>query len=346
MLTTATFQEMETLIKPVLLAREVPLILGKPGVGKSSFWRKIAEDTKLEFLDLRLTTLDPTMLNGFLWMDEAQMKATFKTLDVFPLKDDPLPKGKKGWILHLDEFTQTPKSVEGAAFQLVLDRIVGMKLLHPKVYIVCSGNPPGQGMIAKTISTPMRTRLIHFVMQNTLKSFTDAMLNLNFHPLIINYLNGHEDDMNNFDKAYQLQTGTYACERSWEKMSNIMKQFDHLKWKVKEQHTPILTGTVGDEAGAGFYAFLQSYYAAPDIASIVQSPQGTPLPDSGAEQYAALSYLGDKVTMNNGKQVATYLQRFPEELQYIYGRILKRDKEDIMDKHFEFIDDLIAKYAD
>lgn len=359
MLTDQTFNQLEETLPKVLNAGQVPFITGDPGVGKSTLWRNIAKRFNLKFIDIRLSTFDPTMFNGFLWMDPKTGKASFMPLDLFPLEGEALPinpenqKPYNGWLIHLDEFTQAPKSVEGAAFQLVLDHEVGPNKVHPKARLACSGNSVGAGTIAKQISTPMRSRLIHFSMKNDITSFTEAMIDLDFHPLVINYLNAYSDNLNNFRTNYKNPDGTYACERSWEMLSDFIKGVERMndpdnpgqKLKITDSDLPTLVGTVGEEAGAGVYTFIKAYYACPDIALIAADPQGTMIPTLAVDQYAALAYLVAKITPNNGGAVATYLQRFSQEMQLIFARTLVRKNEAIFDQHFGFIKQHIIDYA-
>lgn len=39
----------------------------------------------------------------------------FMPFNIFPLENTPLPKGKNGWLLFLDEFNSAPKDVQAAA---------------------------------------------------------------------------------------------------------------------------------------------------------------------------------------------------------------------------------------
>jgi len=350
MLNTNTFQELERLLPPVLNAGNVPFIQGYPGVGKSSFAKKLADKANLFLVDVRLSTLDPVMLNGFLWCKDSDEKASFRALDRFPLAGDPIPINPKtsapyrGFLLLLDEFTQMPKAVEGGTFQLVLDKVVCSQHLHPKCAIMCAGNPTGKGMIAKDISTPMRTRLVHYELQNTLESFLTPMIDLGFHPIIIGYLQTDAGMLNNFVKNATNKDGTYACERSWEMMSNNLKEMEKLG-KLTKADLPTFVGTIGDAAGNGLFAFYEHYYSCPEISKIVGDPINTPLPPSKQEQYAALVFLVDKTTETNSDNLATYIKRFDEEMQLIFGRVLLSKNVKAFDKSFEFITDLIAKYA-
>ena len=349
-LSKLTYQELMELIPIVLMAGEVPFIQGNPGVGKSTFWKEVAKKFNLFFIDIRLSTYDPTMLNGFLWMKGE--KAAFKLLENFPVEGDPIPinpetgKPYDGFLIHLDEFTSIPKPVEGAAYRLVLDKEVGDKHLHEKAFIACSGNPQGKGMLGKSISTPMRSRLIHFEMANRLEEFIDECIyKLDFHPLIPTFLKTNVDMFNNFEESANFVDGTYACERTWQKLSNQLKIITQNGGKIEEKHMPILTGTVGSAAAAKFAAYIKSYYASPDFGDIVANPTTAMVPEKLIEQYACIPYLVENVDMNTGAQLAQYIPRFNEECRMIFAKFMINKKEDVFDQHFKFLTHMAVKYA-
>lgn len=350
-LTKLSYQELQELIPIVLKSGEVPFIQGFPGIGKSNFWREIAEKFDLLLIDIRLTTLDPTMLNGFLWMDKNENRAEFKSLNLFPLQGDEIPINPKtgnpykGFLIHFDEFTQIPKAIEGAAYRVILDREVGERKLHDRVFMACSGNTQGFGQISKPMSTPMRSRLIHFEMVNDAKKFiTETIDKLDFHPLIPAFLADNHDYMNNFADNHSNIDGTYACERTWQKLSNILKAFKKDQ-NIEQRHLPLLVATVGEAAGNGFYAFTQSYYSSTPISDIVANPATARIPELRTERYAALAYLIQNCTLNNGAALDIYIRRFDEEFQVIFGKMLLKKNEEVFDQHFSWITDLVVKYA-
>ena len=111
-------KQAKELITDVLLAGLVPMISGSPGSAKSSIIKQIAQEFNLELIDERLAQSDPTDYKGFptTYADANGVKrAGYLPMDTFPLAGDPLPKGKTGWLLFLDEFNSAPISVQAAA---------------------------------------------------------------------------------------------------------------------------------------------------------------------------------------------------------------------------------------
>lgn len=92
----------------------VPYVRGSPGVGKSSIMRSIAEDFSLHMIDHRLSTSEPTDMTGLpKFVGDYAHFAPFT--EIFPIKTTPIPAGKRGWIIFLDEFNAAKRDVQAAA---------------------------------------------------------------------------------------------------------------------------------------------------------------------------------------------------------------------------------------
>lgn len=91
----------------------VPYLQSSPGIGKSAIVKEIAEEYDLQLIDIRLSQLDPVDLNGFGAVQDGIAK--YIPFDTFPLVTTPLPKGKSGWIVFLDEMSSAPPAIQAAA---------------------------------------------------------------------------------------------------------------------------------------------------------------------------------------------------------------------------------------
>ena len=125
------------MVKQILSVNLVPFLQGSPGIGKSAIIKEVANGAKLKVIDLRLSQCEPTDLLGLPVLSEK--KAKYKAFDTFPLEKDKVPAGYNGWLLFLDELNSAPRSVQVAAYKIVLDRMVGQEKLNDKVYIVAKG---------------------------------------------------------------------------------------------------------------------------------------------------------------------------------------------------------------
>ncbi len=103
---------------PDLAATLPPLMIwGPPGIGKSAVVRAVAEQEGIGFIDLRLSQRDPVDLRGIPVPREDRT-------DWLPSGDWPREPESRG-ILLFDELTAADRSVQVAAYEMILDRRLG-----------------------------------------------------------------------------------------------------------------------------------------------------------------------------------------------------------------------------
>ena len=90
-------------------------IVGSPAIGKSSVVHSVASELNLQVIDHRLSTSAPEDLSGLPHFDDKGFARFSPFADLFPLEHTPLPEGKEGWLLFLDEFSSAHKDVQAAA---------------------------------------------------------------------------------------------------------------------------------------------------------------------------------------------------------------------------------------
>ena len=113
---TVTPLSAKPLLLPILMSGLCPMLTSSPGVGKSSVALEICKEFNLELVDIRLSTVDPTDLNGFIAPNLNTGRADYLPPSVFPIEGmDEIPKGKDGWLIFFDEITAAPPSIQAAA---------------------------------------------------------------------------------------------------------------------------------------------------------------------------------------------------------------------------------------
>lgn len=292
----------------------VPYIRSSPGMGKSAIVRSIAEEYNLELIDHRLSTSAPEDLSGLPHFTDG--KATFMPFDMFPTEDMPLPPGKDGWILFLDEMNSAPKSVQAAAYKLVLDKMVGLKKLHPRVLIVCAGNLDTDRAIVNPLSTAMQSRVITLVMDLKFDEFLeDVMLAQSWDNRIIAYLSWKPSNLHDFRPDHNEHT--FCCPRTWEFMNKLIKGEE-----VLEENAPHYAGTITSGVANEFIQFTKIFKTLPKIEEIMRDPMNTDVPRDPGARYATALHLTEHVEDDNISSVAAYVERFPTEIKVVFYRTI------------------------
>lgn len=329
---TLSPSELRDAVVECMKANLTPYIEGSPGIGKSQIVAQIAHDYKMDLIDLRLSQCAPEDLMG-LPMRQGD-KAIFAPFEMFPLESTPLPKGKRGWILFLDELPSASKSVIAAAYKLILDHMVGGHKLHPNVVIVTAGNKTTDKAIATNVGTAMQSRLVHLELNVTKEDFTKHARSVGMDHRILGFIEFQPSKLHYFDPNHHNKT--FPCPRTWEFVSKLI----HGK-PLEEISLPLLAGAISDGVAVEFHTFLQEYEKLPKIAKIVEDPEGTEVPENASTKYAVVTMLVDHVNTDNMKKIVTYVKRLPPEFQVIFFRgVVQKDmslkqhpafKENILD---------------
>ena len=245
------------------------------------------------------------------------MRAAFAPFEMFPTKDVPLPEGKNGWVLLLDEMNSAAKAVQAAAYKIVLVRMVGQAELHPDVFIVAAGNLTTDRAIVNPLSTAMQSRLIHLEMTIDHKAFMDHALSARFDPRVLAYLSFRPGHLHKFDADHVDRT--FPCPRTWEFVSKLIA--DTPSEKV---NTTLIAGAIGEGVAIEFTTFLKVYADMPSYAAICAAPDKIAVPTNPGTLFAILMMLVDSFTRDTFKDIVPYVKRLPPEHQVIFCRGVNR----------------------
>lgn len=308
----------------------VPFIEGSPGVGKSAIIRQIAKQYNLKMIDYRLATADPTDIQGLPHFEREiyeytdsnneiktheQSVAKFVPFNQFPIEGTNLPKDKNGWLLFLDEFNQAPRSVQAAAYQLVLDHKVGQYKLDSRCKIVCAGNLDTDNAITNNLGTAMQSRLIHIeIVPNFTCWLEDVALPNKYDERIIAFLNMHNNLLMDFEPDHEDKT--FACPRTWEFTNKLI-----IGQKDLKPLQPLLAGTITSGVAVEFVTFSEIYKDLVTIESIVKDPVNTKLPDSKAIQYALITSLVLKTNKSNIEPISIYIDRMSQSFKVLFYKM-------------------------
>lgn len=299
----------------------VPFLKSSPGWGKSSIIKQIAKQAGLKVLDTRLSTCAPEDLTGlprFYVDDQGVNRATFAPFDNFPIEGTPVPEGYNGWLLFLDEFNSAPKSVQAAAYKLVLDREVGLHKLHENVAIVAAGNQSTDRAIVNPMSTAMQSRVVTINMVLNHKEFMeDVVLPNKWDFRVAAYLAYRPGALDDFRPDHNEDT--FCCPRTWDFVNELIKgRFLGEGELAKKQN--LLAGTITSGTAIEFVKFTEIIAELPDLKKIVSDPMGYAVPVKPEIRYSTVMYLFDHITESNLSPVCAYMNRFSLEFRILFFR--------------------------
>lgn len=330
----------------ILAAGLVPFLRSSPGMGKSSIMRAIAKEYGLILIDIRLSTAAPEDLTGLPQFIEVSIEdpedpsktvkhkyATFVPFDIFPLAGTPLPKGKNGWLIFFDEFNSAGKTVQAAAYKVLLDRLINQTPLHEKAAIVAAGNLDTDRAITNNIGTALQSRMIHLEMHlvpDSLGLHSEFMADVaypnDWDERVIAFLNYKPDRLMDFRPDHNDKT--FCCPRTWDftqklikgKTYNFIKDADGNEIYEMDRKSAMYAGAITSGVAIEFINFTKVYTNLPKIEDIVNNPVNTQIPGDPPVKYAVANMLISHSTDKNFEQLTQYMNRMSAELRVVYFR--------------------------
>lgn len=256
-------KEIAQLLKAVIAGESIPAVYlwGPPGVGKSRICKDVAEEEKVEFIDMRLSMKDPTDIKGLPTVQDG--KARWLPPSEFPTQG-------RG-ILLLDEMNLASPLTQAAAYQLILDRRVGEYVLPDGWHIIAAGNKAEHGANVFKMAAPLRNRFIHIEFELDVDNWREWALNNNVASEVIEFISFRPDLLFAFDQ--ERHDNAFPTPRSWEFVSQIL---NGLKDIGQELQHKVIEGTVGIGAALEFKAYLSIKKELPDVDEILAGKNHIP----------------------------------------------------------------------
>ena len=188
-----TGEELEKLLKMQLevlatnpeMASALPplMVWGAPGLGKSSILRDVAREFGIGFIDVRLAQREPVDIRGL----SVPGPDGEKWLVASGLPRDPNSRG----IILFDDITAADRSLQVAAYELILDRRLGELYKVPEGWYICAaGNRMKDRAVAATMSSALANRLLQVEMQEDVESWIAWARTHDIHPSVMGFVPG------------------------------------------------------------------------------------------------------------------------------------------------------------
>ena len=297
-----------------LIEGKIPVFVwGSPGIGKSSIVKQIALEKGLEFVDLRLSLLDPTDLKGIPFFDQEHNEAVWASPSFLP-KD----KSSKG-VLFLDEINTAPPSVQASAYQLVLDRKVGEYELPKGWSIVAAGNNESDRGVVYRMPPPLANRFVHLNMEVSFEDWKGWAYGHGIDSSIIAFLHYDQSKLFAFDPSKNEKS--FPTPRSWEYVHRVLSS------KVDEKLLmEIVSGAVGSESAIAFMSFRKVMHRLPNIEKLLRGEE-VEVEHESQVLFALIAGVISSITQDSTKEKIDNALRFSLSLPKEFSVMLVKDMQ-------------------
>lgn len=296
-----------------MIDSKIPVFVwGNPGVGKSSIIKQIANDKNMEFIDLRLSLLDPTDLRGIPFFDSSNKSAIWAKPEFLPNSNS-----QAFGILFLDEINSAPPTVQAAAYQLILDRKIGEYTLPMNYAIVAAGNYESDRGVTYRMPTPLANRFVHLDFELDFEEWKSWAYESKIDTRIISFLSYKPQNLFTFDA--KAKEKSFATPRSWSFVNDILNsnlQIEFLK--------DVISGAVGKDSSDEFMNFCKVIDKLPNIQEILEAIN-TEVPTNNSVLYALCTGIVYALKENSSIEKVTNILNYSLNLPNEFSVMLIRD---------------------
>ena len=294
-----------------LPVKTVPAVMlwGAPGVGKSQAIRQMAkrieENTgkQVSVTDVRLLLFNPIDLRGIPTSNADKTLAVWLKPQIFQMDDSDDVIN----VLFLDEISAAPQSVQAAAYQITLDRVVGEHRLPDNCIVIAAGNRTTDKSVAFKMPKALANRVLHIEVEGNFNSWKEWAIGHGINDKVVGFLSFRQDHLMKFDSS--SDDLAFATPRSWEMVSNIL---NYVNSDVDKMYS-LIAGLVGCGVAVEFRTWAKVYSQLPDIKDIFDG-KSPPLPTNTDAMYALTAAM------------VTYAREHRNEMHRITNSIIYADK--------------------
>jgi len=313
-----TPSQLVPLLKAALHGGKVPIVLGPPGLGKSTMINMLSADEGRAMHDIRAAYLTPTDLMGMPYLDRESNTMRFAPMGLLPTQP--------GSLVFWDEGMLAPRAVMNCMLQGVLDNRIGAYEFPRDTWQIMAGNRMEDRCFSEKLSPALVNRLIVFRLKPSLDDWCEWAYDADIDMRIIAYVRFNPDSLLDFKPGEWNGESNFASPRSWEALHKIMAT-DAYKALTRDLRRVMHVGTVGQAVGAEFSGYLEVYESLPSLEHILMDPMKAPVPTEASAKIAAAAMVANHATKKNIDTLLTYAGRMEKMFEvFTVKSIIGRDK--------------------
>lgn len=306
------------------------MLWGPPGIGKSQAVRQIAENLRMstgktvQVTDVRLLLFNPIDLRGIPTANADKTLAIWLKPKIFQMDESSSVVN----ILFLDEISAAPPSVQAAAYQITLDRVVGEHRLPENCIVIAAGNRTTDKSVAYKMPKALCNRLLHIEIRGSFSAWKEWAVRKGIHEKVLGYLNFRKDALMGFDPG--TDDLAFPTPRSWEMVSDLLLGVSD---DVDTMY-PMIAGLIGTGAAADFRTWARVYRELPDVKAIFAGEMPAP-PHNPDALYALVSAMTGRARLykNDLNAIANSI-RYAEKLPPDFAAVLMKNYQ-YLDENYQ-----------
>ena len=307
----------EEIMKGAIESGVAVFLHGPSSEGKSARVKQI--DPTCEIIYLRNAT--PESLNG----KSVYNQETGEMIDIKPswlkkLEEKCEKEPDRYHILFLDELTNALPSIQGIAFNIVLDKEVnGIWKLPDNARIVAAGNDMNDSLAANQLAEPLFNRFAHVYIKTTVESWLKWASENNIHPAIYSYIAYKKGET--LRSKYDGEKPN-ADPRKWEMASKML---------YATENPEVLRALIGEDITREFVEFCnQPVITLEDVINGNYTSQDIEVLNS-AERYATVMGLS-RVDDDNLEKVREFAAKLGEEFVAFFDSMWTHGEESRLER--------------
>lgn len=306
------------------------MLWGPPGVGKSQAIRQIAN--KIEYntgkvvhvTDVRLLLFNPIDLRGIPTSNAEKTLSIWLKPQIFQMD----PSENIVNILFLDEISAAPQSVQAAAYQITLDRVVGEHKLPDNCIVIAAGNRTTDKSVAFKMPKALANRLMHIEIEWNFNEWKQWAITAGINDKVIGFLSFRQNYLMGFDAS--SDDLAFPTPRAWEMVSDILNGIDD---NIDDMYS-LIAGIVGTGVAVEFRTWAKIYKDLPSIEDIFDGKMPA-MPMNTDAMYALTASMtayarSHKDEMDRIANSIRYADKMPPD----FSVVLMKDYTSI-DKHYK-----------
>lgn len=278
----------EKLIKDNKPLKNMPSVMlwGPPGVGKSQMIKQLAKELeirtgkKVNLTDVRLILFNPIDLRGIPTFNAEKTLAVWLKPKIFDMD----ASNKVINILFLDEISAAPQSVQAAAYQITLDRIIGEHKLPDNCIVIAAGNRVTDKSVAYKMPRALANRLMHLEIIPEVSSWLDWAVRSGINEKVLGFISFKSDYL--YEREISQDDLAFTTPRTWEMVSDVLNGIsDDVSFVY-----PMIAGLVGKGVASEFRAWAKVYQFLPSMKEVFGGAR-VAVPKATDQMYALISSM-------------------------------------------------------